>query len=116
MDKGKDESIAQKVLSWYQDYWDVPVFPFFKKVKISKDTSLSSGKYQLAWEDAEDLLVEYFEKFSVEQKDFAFIKYWPNDEVFRPLPFLGRKKYIEPKLLTVEMLMLSAEAGYWLYD
>lgn len=112
-----DEVTAQQVFDWYQDYWGMPVFPFFKKVKISKDTSLSSGKYQLLWEDAEDLLVEYFEKFNVEQRDFAFNKYWPNDEVFCPFPlFWRREKYIEPKVLTVEMLMNSAEAGYWLYD
>lgn len=116
MDNQRDEFIAQRVFDWYQEYWKEPMLPFFNKAIITKDTSLSSGKYQLAWEDAEDLLVEYFEKFSVDQKDFAFIKYWPNDEVFVPFPFFCRKKYIEPKLLTVEMLMLSAEAGYWLYD
>ena len=91
------------------------MFPFFKRAVISQETSLSNGKYQLAWEDAEDLLVEYFEKFNVEQRDFAFIKYWPNDETFCPLPLFW-KKYIEPKPLTVEMLMQSAVVGYWLYD
>lgn len=116
MKKERDELIAQAVLNWYKDYWDTPMFPFFKRAVISQDTSLSTGKYQLLWEDAEDLLVEYFEKFNVEQRDFAFNKYWPTEQAFCLIPLFWKKKTIEAEPLTVEMLMQSAVAGYWLYD
>lgn len=115
-----DEDIGQRILHWYQDYWGVPVFPSFKKIKIAEDTSLSTGKDRLLWEDAEDLLVEYFNIFNVEKRGFSFIKYWPDEEVFMPLNFLrgkGRKlKFTEPEVLTVKMLMESARAGCWLYE
>ena len=115
-----NKTIEERVLDWYQDYWGVPVFPSFKKIKIAEDTSLSTGKDRLLWEDAEDLLVEYFTIFNVEKKGFSFIKYWPNEEVFMPLNFLRGKgeklKFTEPEVLTVKMLMESARAGYWLYE
>lgn len=113
-------NIENEVLAWYQEYWNVPAFPFTKKTLVNKDISLSTGKYQLLWEDAEDLLVEYFEKFQVERGDFSFIKYFPGEYQSNLFDFIRRKKnrreYVVPVPLTLEMLMISAKSGHWLYD
>ncbi|MDC9590738.1 DUF1493 family protein [Xenorhabdus sp. XENO-10] len=115
-------NIEHEVLAWYEVKYHGPVYPFpcFKTPKLTLETSLSTGKYPWSWEDAEDILAEYFEKFEVEQRHFTFLKYWPNEEVLIPLNFLRRKenriKYIEPAPLTMAMLVNSAKAGYWLYD
>ncbi|WP_235501146.1 DUF1493 family protein [Tatumella sp. UCD-D_suzukii] len=115
-----DQNTSDEVISWYEENWNSPVFPFFRKPKLTPETSLSTGKYPWAWEDAEDILVEYFEKFKVERRNFSFIKYWPNEETFMPLNFLRKKEnrfhYVEPQPLTIEMLVASAKAGYWIYD
>ena len=118
--KMDNPNIADEVISWYGKNWNSPIFPFFRKPKITLETNLSTGKYPWAWEDAQEILEEYFEKFHVDRGNFSFIKYWPNEETFMPLNFLRKKenkyRYIEPLPLTIEMLVASAKAGYWLYD
>ena len=58
--------------------------------------------------------------FHVDKGNFSFNKYWPNEEIFMPLNFLRSKEnkwqWIEPEPLTLNMLVESAKAGYWLYD
>ncbi|AIR61366.1 DUF1493 family protein [Cedecea neteri] len=114
------DDVEQQVLNWYQEKWNVRVFPFFRKQRISLDTSLSTGKYPWSCEDAEEILEDYFTHFNVNKEGFSFIKHWPNEEVFLPLNFLRSKekkwKWIEPEPLTLRMLVESAKAGYWIYN
>ncbi|MEA5103513.1 DUF1493 family protein [Pantoea sp. S18] len=113
-------TIENQVMDWYRENYNRPIFPFFKRQALTPETSLSTGKYPWADEDAIEILEEYFTRFNVEKRDFSFIKYWPNEEVFMPLNFFRSKankwKWIEPQPLTLNMLVESAKAGYWLYD
>lgn len=108
------------VFSWYDENYNLPVFPRFKKPTLTLATSLSTGKHPWSCDDAVDILNAYFEKFQIDKRDFCFIKYWPNEETFMPLNFLRKKEnryhYVEPEPLTLDMLVKSANAGYWLYD
>jgi hypothetical protein len=114
------ENIEEQVFEWYQKNWNGRVLPFFRRPVLTWDTSLSSGKYPWANEDAVDILEQYFEKFEVNKTNFSFIKYWPNEEVVFPFNFLRPKgkrwKWVEPEPLTLRMLAESAKAGRWLYD
>ncbi|WP_174500633.1 DUF1493 family protein [Escherichia coli] len=114
------DNIEQQVMNWYKENWNGRVFPFFRKPSLTLETSLSTGKYPWADEDAIEILDDYFGKFNVERKNFTFGKYWPNEEVVLPLNFLRSKdnkwEWIEPEPLTLKMLVESAKAGRWLYD
>jgi len=109
-----------EVLKWYQDKWNKPTLPFFRKPLLSPETSLSTGKNPWSAEDAIVIVQDYFATFNVDEKGFDFRRYWPNEEVFLPLNSLRTKeekwKWVEPKPLTIKMLIESAIAGYWLYD
>jgi hypothetical protein len=113
------DTVGQRVMEWYQKDYNGPIFPTFKRQIITLETSLSSGEYPWADEDAIDILDEYFSLFHVDKRDFTFRKYWPNDETFVLFNFLRSKKnkryWIEPEPLTLGMLVESAKAGYWLY-
>ncbi|WP_330982166.1 MULTISPECIES: DUF1493 family protein [Enterobacterales] len=112
--------VEQRVIDWYQKNWNKPVFPLFRRPELTMETSLSTGKFPWANEDAVEIVEQYFTLFGVDKRHFSFMKYWPNEEVFMPLNFLRSKKnkwkWIEPEPLTLKMLVESAKAGYWLYD
>lgn len=107
-------------MHWYHENWNGRVLPFFKRPVLTLEASLSTGKYPWADEEAIELLEEYFNTFHVDKGNFLFNKYWPNEEIFMPLNFLRSKEnkwqWIEPEPLTLNMLVESAKAGYWLYD
>lgn len=114
------KNTEQQVLNWYRERWNGRVLPFFRKPAVTLETSLSTGKYPWAGEDASEILDDYFARFQVDRKNFLFRKYWPNEEVFMPLNFLRSKenkwRWIEPEPLTLKMLVESARTGHWLYD
>lgn len=87
---------------------------------MTLETSLSTGQYPWADEDAMVIIDQYFLTFNVDKRNFVFRKYWPNEETFMPLNCLRPKenkwKWMEPEPLTLKMLVESAKAGYWLYD
>ena len=111
---------ANSVFTWYQRNWNSPVFPFFRCPVVTLETSLSTGKYPWAKDDAREILKQYFDEFGVDKRLFSFAKYWPNEEVFMPLNALRSKeeawKWVEPAPLTLEMLIESARVGHWLSD
>jgi hypothetical protein len=114
------DDIKLKVMKWYQDNHNVPLFPSFKRQVLTLETSLSTGKHPWCKDDGVDILEDYFTTFNVDSQYFSFKNYWPNEEVFMPFNFLRSKenkwKWIEPQPLTLKMLVESAKAGYWLYD
>lgn len=68
---------------------------------------------KLDQDDAEGLMVEYFSCFRVEKGNFSLEVYYP------PLKFSWnpfKKQVVDIPEFTVEMLIESAKAGYWLYD
>lgn len=112
--------IESKVVDWYQDNWNKPVFPFFwKRPVLTPETSLSTGKHPWIADDAMDILDDYFSRFQVNRDNFNFNKYWPNENTFMPLNFLRPKnnkwRWTEPEPLTLNMLIESAKAGRWIY-
>ena len=113
-------NIEKQIIEWYEKNWNGRVLPFFKKPALTLETSLSTGKYLWADEDAMEILDDYFRRFDVDRKNFSFSKYWPNEEAVLPLNFLRSKerkwRWVEPEPLTLKMLAESAKAGYWLYD
>ncbi len=115
-----DESIDNRLLTWYHDHWHQSVLPFSSRPAPTPETSLSTGEFAWAWEDAEGILIEYFDTFSVDKRNFSFTRYWPNEQPFSPLNILGIKdnsaEKIAPLPLTLSMLIESAKTGYWLYD
>lgn len=110
----------RQVMAWYDENWNSRVFPFLKRPTLTLETSLSTGKYPWADDDAIDILDDYFMRFSVKRQNFTFHRYWPNEETFIPINFLRSKEnkwqWVEPKPLTLNMLVESAKAGRWLYD
>ncbi|WP_347449306.1 DUF1493 family protein [Pantoea stewartii] len=87
--------------------------------EISDDVSLSRGNQIVLPEEAADFIEEYVEKFCVDMTHFEFRKYFPNKDIrFLPnviLPKHMRTDHHEPTVLTVRMLIESAEAGRWLF-
>lgn len=110
----------RQVMAWYDENWNSRVFPFFKRPMLTLETSLSTGRYPWSADDAMDILEDYFRNFSVDRHTFTFHSYWPNEETFIPINFLRSKEnkwqWLEPKPLTLNMLVESAKAGCWLYD
>ncbi|RPE04478.1 DUF1493 family protein [Candidatus Pantoea deserta] len=110
----------KQVMDWYENNWNGRVLPFFKKPALTIETSLSTGKYPWANEDAIEIVDDYFRRFNVDRKNFSFVKYWPNEEAIPPLNFLRSQehkwRWVKPEPLTLKMLAESAKAGCWLYD
>lgn len=62
---------------------------------------------------------DYFQRFNVDSGSFNFLTYWPNEKGLLP-NFLRPKSQkvpdVEPKPLTISMLIASAKARKWLFD
>ena len=89
-------------------FWEMPV-----------GASLSTGKNGVLPEEADDFFKEYADSLKVDMSAFNFRKYFPSEGVrFLPnamLPGFMRTDSHQPEPLTVQMLIVSAEAGRWLY-
>ena len=89
-------------------FWEMP-----------EGASLSTGNEPVLPEDASDFFEEYFQTFGIDNARFDFRKYFPNQGVpFLPnaiLPDYLKTDHHRPQPLTVQMLIASADAGYWLY-
>ncbi|MEB7586960.1 DUF1493 family protein [Serratia rubidaea] len=113
------DSIEEAVLEWYESTYNTK--PLFAKSKpvLTLETSLSTGKYPWARETGDEIMQDYFERFKVDSRDFNFLTYWPYEKGFLP-NFLRPKSQkvpdVEPKPLTIQMLVESARAGRWIYD
>ncbi|WP_214221118.1 DUF1493 family protein [Rosenbergiella nectarea] len=86
---------------------------------MAEGNSLSTGNEPVLPEDAASFFEEYFNKLGIDPINFNFRKYFPNEGI-RFLPNVWLPDYLKtdhhaPQALTVDMLIASAEAGYWLY-
>lgn len=60
---------------------------------------------------------EFFAEFGVERGNFSITTYYPPDPPLRAVLNPFKKREIPPVPdFTIEMLIESAKAGYWLYD
>jgi len=83
---------------------------------ISLDTDLRTD-LRMLWEDAEAMLSKFFVTFKVDQGDFDFSRYFPNEGglLFNLAARLSGKRRpgMQPEKLTVGMLARAAKAGIW---
>ncbi|QCA05674.1 DUF1493 family protein [Pantoea vagans] len=113
------DTMESAVLEWYDNNYNSK--PLFAKNKpeLTLETSLSTGKYPWARETGDEIMNDYFERFSVDSSEFDFLAYWPYEKGFLP-NFLRPKSQklpdVEPKPLTIHMLVESAKAGRWLFS
>ena len=112
------DRIQEAVLAWYDQSYNVKPLFSRKKPPLTLDTSLSTGQYPWARETGDEIMNDYFQRFNVESSGFDFIAYWPYEKGFLP-NFLRPKSQkipdVEPKPLTIFMLVESAKAGRWLF-
>ncbi|WP_276971896.1 DUF1493 family protein [Tatumella ptyseos] len=113
-----NSGIEKSVFEWYDNTYNCK--PLFSKVKpgLTLETSLSTGKYPWARETGDEIMNDYFKRFNVDDSKFDFIAYWPYEKGFLPdflRPRSQKVPDIEPKPLTLRMLVESAKAGYWLF-
>lgn len=112
-------NIEQAVFDWYDKQWNLPVL-FLRKKALTPTQAVNTGWFPYSVEDGEEMLLDYFERFSVDQEGFHFTHYWPNEEKSYLLDLFrkrGRQRtHNRPRPLTLEMLMESAKAGRWLYE
>ncbi|VEI62283.1 DUF1493 family protein [Serratia rubidaea] len=113
------DSIEEAVLEWYESTYNTK--PLFAKSKpvLTLETSLSTGKYPWARETGDEIMQDYFERFKVDSRDFNFLTYWPYEKGLWPnflRPKFQKVPDVEPKPLTIQMLVESARAGRWIYD
>jgi hypothetical protein len=110
MDK-RNSDIAERVLAFVSDEVPPP-----RPNNISIDTDLRTD-LRMLWEDAEAMLSKFFVTFNVDQGDFDFSRYFPNEGglLLNLAARLSGKRRLgmQPEKLTVGMLARAAEAGIW---
>lgn len=113
------DTTESAVLEWYDNnYNSKPLFSR-ERPELTLETSLSTGKYPWARETGDEIMKDYFERFNVDNSEFDFIAYWPYEKGLLP-NFLRPKSHkvpnVEPKPLTLRMLIESAKAGRCLFS
>ncbi|WP_409522235.1 DUF1493 family protein, partial [Pseudescherichia sp.] len=111
--------IEKAVTEWYDATYNSK--PLFAKNRpgLTPETSLSTGKYPWARETGDEIMKDYFQRFNVDSSRFNFLSYWPYEKGMLPnflRPTSQRVPEVQPKPLTLQMLIESAKAGRWLYD
>ncbi|HEY2454157.1 MAG TPA: DUF1493 family protein [Scandinavium sp.] len=80
--------------------------------QVTKEWTLQDD-FQFVPEDAQDFLLDLFEKFNIEYSNFDGRNYFEYE-----YPFWQKRLSPEPEIrpLSVNMIIESAKAGKWLYD
>ncbi len=106
------KSIEKRIFDFVQTFAGSYVFST-KKPQLSIETDLDSD-LQLDDAEAEELMDNFFKKFSIKKESFNIKNYYP-PQPFSLNPF---KKAIPTPVpdLTIGMLIEAAKAGRWLYD
>ncbi|WP_311790245.1 MULTISPECIES: DUF1493 family protein [Pantoea] len=111
--------IGKCVTEWYErSYNSKPLFAKAKPV-LTPETSLNTGKYPWSRETGDEIMKDYFKRFNVDYSNFNFLSYWPYEKGMLPnflRPNSQKIQSVSPKPLTIQMLIDSAKAGYWLFD
>ncbi|MGP2415825.1 DUF1493 family protein [Pantoea ananatis] len=94
------EEIEKSVFELVEDY-NAPSLFTFKRHSLKPETELN-GDFRMDPDDAYELLEKFAHKFSIEPNEIDFSRYFPESSK-------------EPKqTLTIQMLVDSARAGYWI--
>lgn len=111
--------IENAVTEWYETTYNHKSLFAKTKPVLTLETSLSTGKYAWARETGDEIMKDYFQRFNVDSSRFHFLSYWPYEKGILP-NFLRTASQqipeVQPKPLTLQMLIESAKAGRWLYD
>lgn len=103
------EEIVSEVCGLIHEHTDV------RKDKLSENTIIQ--KLRIDGGDADDLMVEYAEKFHVDLSDFDFEKYFGPEGAFNPVYYLYMLLFRPSKLkqtdISVAELVDAAIAGKW---
>lgn len=113
------EEVEQAILKWYRETWNGKSWISGKPWEVNLETCLTTGEHPWLVETGEEIMQDYFSRFSVDKAGFSLLKYWPVEPGWIPnclLPAAMRVKYVAPAPLTLRMLAQSARAGKWLYD
>ncbi|MCL6746882.1 DUF1493 family protein [Kosakonia sp. R1.Fl] len=102
-------NIAAEIIEFVQSNYTPRKYVLWgDRKEITEQTSLRDD-LKLAFETAESLMNDFFEKWEVKRNEFDLSKY------FHP-EYLGTSHIPDPhKPLTVGMLINAAIAGEWLY-
>lgn len=103
------EQIEQEIIEFYYENFSPRKYVFWgPRTPVTLDTRLRED-LKIGWDDGDDAINTYLEKWSVDPGDMEFTHYFAPE-------FLGSKIPDPPlKTITIRMLVESAKAGRWLY-
>ncbi|MGO2466762.1 MAG: DUF1493 family protein [Serratia proteamaculans] len=109
-----EETLEERILSLIKKHYGTPIIGRYPEITLDSDidTDLS-----IDWPEAEELMDEFFEEFSVDKAGFNIETYYPNPPMRTLLKNMFRREKDIPTVpeFTVLMLLNSAKAGRWLY-
>lgn len=106
--------IQDAVFVWYEKYYNVKPLLSKSKPQVTRDTSLSTGKYPWARETGDEIMNDFFKRFNVKSSEFEFLLYWPYEKGLLPnflRPLSQKVPEISPKPLTVRIFNGSYVGG-----
>ncbi|MDY0768592.1 MULTISPECIES: DUF1493 family protein [Serratia] len=108
------ETLGEQVIALVRKHYGTVMTCRSPEITPDSDIDADIG---MDWADAEGLMEDFFEKFSVDKGDFNIKTYYPDPPMGILLKNLFRREKNLPEVpqFTVNMLIESAKAGRWLY-
>lgn len=108
------ETLEEQVIALVRKHYGTVITGRLPEITPDSDIDADIG---MEWAEAEELMEEFFEKFSVDKGDFNIKTYYPDPPMGILLKnmFRREKNLPEVPLFTIGMLIESARAGRWLY-
>lgn len=108
------ETLEEQVIALVRKHYGAVITGRSPEITPDSDIDTDIG---MEWAEAEELMEEFFEKFSVDKGDFNIKTYYPDPPMGILLKNLFRREKNLPEvpLFTINMLIESARAGRWLY-
>lgn len=108
------EALEERVIALVRKHYGAVIIGRQPVITPDSDIDTDIG---MEWSDAEELMEEFFEEFSVDKAGFDIKTYYPDlpiSTLFKNL-FRREKDLPEAPAFTVNMLIESAKVGRWLY-
>ncbi|HEJ7033266.1 DUF1493 family protein [Serratia sp. SRS-8-S-2018] len=108
------ETLEEQVIALVRKHYGTVITGCSPEITPGSDIDADIG---MDWADAEGLMEDFFEKFSVDKASFNIKTYYPDPPMGTLLKNLFRREKELPEVpqFTVNMLIESARAGRWLY-
>lgn len=108
------QALEERVIALVRKHYGAVIIGRPPVITLDSDIDTDIG---MEWSDAEELMDEFFEEFSVDRAGFNIETYYPNPPMGTLLKNLFRREKDLPEApaFTVNMLIESARAGRWLY-